>query len=156
MYPLRETLITQKGKVNKEFPKLGKLSAASVLDRLHLVYGVDNDNQLAERLQVNRSTMGNWRSRDSVPYTICVSASLARGYSLDWLLTGEGPQRREEGVVAPDLSASEQAILALYRALDEGAQREIQSAAEEKKRLIDIERRLDDLSAEVAQARKPA
>lgn len=135
---------------------MGNLSAAAVLDRLHQVYGVDNDNQLAERLQVNRSTMGNWRSRDSVPYTVCVGVAVEHGYSLDWLLTGDGPPRRDAGVAEPDLSASEQAILALYRALDEGAQRDIQSAAEEKKRLMDIESRLKDLSTEVAQVKKPA
>ncbi|MFG9976554.1 helix-turn-helix domain-containing protein, partial [Pseudomonas aeruginosa] len=39
------------------------------MDRLLSVYGVKNDNQLSELLQIKRSTLGNWRSRDSVPYT---------------------------------------------------------------------------------------
>ncbi|KHL68892.1 hypothetical protein SAMN02927929_02247 [Pseudomonas flexibilis] len=50
----------------------------------------------------------------------------------------------------------EQAILELYRALDEDAQREIQSAAEEKKRLKALEQRLQELEAVVADIKRLA
>lgn len=45
----------------------------------------------------------------------------------------------------------EQALLALWRELDEDAQREIQRAAEEKKRLTNLEKQLEELSAAVAE-----
>ena len=138
---------------------MGNKSAASVLDRLHQVFGVKNDNQLGDALQVNRSTLGNWRSRDSVPYTVCVDVALERGVSLDWLLTGEGPMRRAEvgrAATANAESPREQALLALWRELDEDAQREIQLAAEEKKRLKTLEQRLQELEAVVAAGKKLA
>ena len=53
-------------------------------------------------------------------------------------------------------NAREEAVLTLFRALDEDAQREIQQAAEEKKRLRDVERRLDDLSAALLEVKKSA
>lgn len=146
------------GHVNGEFPVLGNKSAASVLDRLHRVFDVKNDNQLGDALQVNRSTLGNWRSRDSVPYTLCVDVAAERGVSLDWLLTGDGPMRREDGARGqgkPE-SASEQALLELWRELDEHAQQEIQRAAQEKKRLSDIETQLKELAAAVAALNRSA
>ncbi|AVJ97299.1 hypothetical protein PALA47_04518 [Pseudomonas aeruginosa] len=50
----------------------------------------------------------------------------------------------------------EQALLALWRELDEGEQREIQLAAEEKKRLKILEQRLAELEAVVADAKRLA
>ncbi|MBO7962636.1 helix-turn-helix domain-containing protein [Pseudomonas aeruginosa] len=114
---------------------------------------------MSELLQIKRSTLGNWRSRDSVPYTICVSAAEERGVRLDWLLTGEGPMWRgadPQKAEATPTDPREQALLALWRELDEGEQREIQLAAEEKKRLKILEQRLAELEAVVADAKRLA
>lgn len=81
------------------------------------------------------------------------------GVDAGWLLTGEGPMRRSEAV-GPELSSAEspreQALLALWRELDEDAQREIQLAAEEKKRLKTLEQRLQELEAVVAAGKRLA
>lgn len=53
-------------------------------------------------------------------------------------------------------SPREQALLALWRELDEDAKREIQSAAEEKKRLKSLEQRLQELEAVVADIKRLA
>ena len=50
----------------------------------------------------------------------------------------------------------EEAILTLFRSLEEADRREIQSAAEEKKRIRDIEQRLEDLTAALADVKKHA
>ncbi len=50
----------------------------------------------------------------------------------------------------------EQALLALWRELDEDAQREIQRSAQEKKRLSDIETQLKELAAAVAALNRSA
>lgn len=138
-----------------------KKDVRSVLDRLHQIFGVKNDSQLCSALGVNRSTVGSWISRESVPYAICVDIAAERGISLDWLLTGEGPMQRGQSAQATAASSEpanprEQAILELYRALDEDAQREIQSAAEEKKRLKALEQRLQELEAVVADIKRLA
>lgn len=138
-----------------------KKDVRSVLDRLHQIFGVKNDSQLCSALGVNRSTVGSWISRESVPYAICVDIAAERGISLDWLLTGEGPMQRGQSAQATAASSEpanprEQTILELYRALDEDAQREIQSAAEEKKRLKALEQRLQELEAVVADIKRLA
>lgn len=136
-----------------------KKSLDAVLERLMTVFAVDSDSELARKLDVNRQTLGSWRSRQSIPYALCVSVSEAEGVSLDWLLAGEGAMLR--GISAPDSETTvnnpqEEAILALFRALEEKDRREIQSAAEEKKRIRDIEQRLKDLTEALADTKRPA
>ncbi len=68
---------------------------------------------------------------------------------------------RDQSAHAPStggepVNPREQAILELYRALDEDAQREIQNAAEEKKRLKTLEQRLQELEAVVADIKRLA
>lgn len=81
------------------------------------------------------------------------------GISLDWLLTGEGsmflggPAGASETQTA---NQQEEAILELFRSLGEAGKREIQSAAEEKKRLMDVEQRLKDLTEALADTKRPA
>ena len=140
---------------------MSKLSASAVLDRLLAVYGVKNDNQLSDQLGIKRSTVGNWRSRDSVPYSLCVRAAFDQGASLDWLITGEGNMRRSGGEsevseAAAAYNTREQALLGLFRELGEDDQREIQHAAEEKKRLKRLEQRIAELEAVVADAKRMA
>lgn len=81
------------------------------------------------------------------------------GISLDWLLTGEGSKFRgaaPESLDMQTVTQQEEAILALYRSLGEAGKREIQSAAEEKKRLMDVEQRLKDLTEALADSKRPA
>lgn len=136
-----------------------KKSLDAVLERLMTVFAVDSDSELARKLDVNRQTLGSWRSRQSIPYALCVNVSEAEGVSLDWLLTGEGTMLRGVSVAATDSPATspqEDAILALFRSLEETDRREIQSAAEEKKRIRDIEQRLKELTEALADTKRPA
>lgn len=136
-----------------------KKSLDAVLERLMTVFSVDSDSELARRLDVNRQTLGSWRSRQTIPYALCVSVSESEGISLDWLLTGEGAMLR--GVSASPggnqaVNPQEEAILELFRSLGDAGKREIQSAAEEKKRLMDVEQRLKDLTEALADTKRPA
>ncbi len=135
-----------------------KSSLEAVLRRMMDFFKVTTDSALARALSVNRQTLAGWRSRDSVPYGECINFCESNGICLDWLLTGEGPMRRgeEAGGQGSAENPREQAMLALWRELDEGAQREIQRAAEEKKRLTEIEQRLSELEAVVAAGKRLA
>ena len=81
------------------------------------------------------------------------------GISLDWLLTGEGSMCLGVSAESSETQAAnqqEEAILELFRSLGEAGRREIQSAAEEKKRLMDVEQRLKDLTEALADTKRPA
>jgi hypothetical protein len=71
-------------------------SASDVINRIQIALGVKSDNELCSTLSIGRSTLGGWRSRDSVPYALCVSLAEDKKLSLDWLLTGEGEMLREK------------------------------------------------------------
>lgn len=138
---------------------MGNNSAADVLDRLQIALGVRNDSQLCEATKTNRQTMGNWRSRDSVPYSLCVSVAEEKNVSLDWLLTGTGTIHRqgvENSCISVEKNAQEEKVLSLFRALNEEDQRDIQRAAEERARVRQIESRLEELTAVLADIRRPA
>ncbi len=62
----------------------------------------------------------------------------------------EAPLKREQTSFKEALTPREQAILGLLRGLDEVDQRDIQSATEEKKRLREIEQRLQELTNALA------
>ena len=130
-----------------------------ILGRLLLVLAAKNESELAKLLDTTSSNISTWKKRGSIPLAICEQLARQRGLSMDWLLYGEGPMHRGEGgqvVQAAAESPREQAMLALWRELDENAQREIQRAAEEKKRLTEIEQRLAELEAVVAAGKRLA
>lgn len=140
-----------------------KSGSADVISRLKLAIGTKSDSELGTALGVPPQTISSWKSRDSVPYAKCVEVAEERNISLDWLLTGDGPMRRgepetrvQEAPAAYVISPHERAILELFRSLDEEAQRELQSVAAEKKRLRDMERRLQQLIEAMDGIRKPA
>ena len=136
-----------------------KKTLDAVLERLMTVFSVDSDSELARKLGVNRQTLGSWRSRKSIPYALCVNVSESEGVSLDWLLTGEGSMLRAGSEAVTETAAinpQEEAILELFRSLGEAGRREIQIAAEEKKRLMDVEQRLKDLTEILADIKRPA
>ncbi len=128
-----------------------KISAAAVLDRLLPALGLKNDSELARVLGTGASTVSSWRKRDSVPFAICAEFATKHDWSLDWLMFGEGDM---SGGVGPGGLAAEtpreEGLLTLFRELPEAEQQEIQQAAEEKKRLREVERKLEEVSAQLA------
>ncbi len=150
-------MFTQIESVKGLLHKLSKINSSDVVDRLQIIYGVNSDSALSTAMEQKRSTVGNWRNRGTVPYAECVSAAAEKGISLDWLLTGEGPMRRDEDAPAvaaeappaAGINPREAAMLELFRSLDEDGQREIQGAAAEKKRLSELEQRIKALEAVV-------
>lgn len=114
--------------------------------------------EAASRSGIPYSTLQNWVLGLRTPRSDGLSKLGSHlGVSIQWLLTESGEMLvSNPGASTYVLTPAEAAILELYRSLDEVAQRDIQSAAEDKKRMMDIESRLKDLSAEVAQVKKPA
>ena len=135
-------------------------TAGAILDRIQQALGLASDGEIARSLGIQRSTVGGWRARDTRPYSLCVELATKHGLSLDWLLSGQGDPlrdaRTEPTPTEPALSREEEAVLGLYRALDEDARREVCTVAEEKKRLRDVERQLQELRAEVAAGKRSA
>lgn len=137
-------------------------SAEAVISRLKLVLRVDSDAELCRVTGVNKQTLSNWKSRNSVPYPLCVLVSEDKEASLDWLLTGSGPIYRgaapetaqAAGDAATTTNPRERALLELFKELSDEDQREICRDAEEKKRMYDMERQLKEVQARLDALKK--
>ena len=127
---------------------MNKKAVDAVLLRLMSLFNVDSDSELARVLNVNRQTLASWRKRDSVPYSICINLAEERGVSLDWLLTGKGEE--EVLKVEPATQSFSQAdlkMLELLNQLDPEVRRDLMRGAEEKQRVIEMEKQIQELSA---------
>jgi len=119
-------------------------NSADVIARLKLITATTTDSALAERLGISPQTLSSWKGRKRIPYAVCIDLAEARDISLDWLLGGAGPMQRA-CAQGPSPSAAEAQLLAVFRALGSEDQTFIQHAAEERKRIRELERRLDEL-----------
>ncbi|MCX2898262.1 helix-turn-helix domain-containing protein [Pseudomonas mandelii] len=123
----------------------------AVLARLKQITGTRTDAALSSALKISPQTLSSWKGRDSTPYSICVELAQTKGISLDWLLLGEGPMLRpltDDCVdVTPERTLQEDAVLALWRRLKEEDRVVVQSVLEDKRRLRDLELKLEQMSA---------
>lgn len=130
---------------------MNKDSIEYVLERLKAVLDAPSDSALSRALDITPQTISSWKIRGSIPYSKCIDVAREENVSLDWLLTGQGAMHRgkgQENAQIPELTPRETALLTLFNELSENDQREIQSAAEEKKRLNELEKRLARLEEE--------
>lgn len=129
---------------------MNKKSVDAVLLRLMSLFNVDSDSELARALNVNRQTLASWRKRDSVPYSICINIAEERGISLDWLLTGKGEEDVSNVEPATEIfSQADLKMLELLNQLDPEVRRDLMRGAEEKQRVIEMEKQLKELSATI-------
>ena len=129
---------------------MNKKAVDAVLLRLMSLFNVDNDSELARVLNVNRQTLASWRKRDSVPYSICINIAEERGVSLDWLLTGKGEEEVSKvESVTQSFSQADLKMLELLNQLDPEVRRDLMRGAEEKQRVIEMEKQLKELSATI-------
>lgn len=70
-------------------------SSKEIIERLKIGMELSSDNALADTLGVSKTTLSNWKSRNSLDFPLVFS--LCEHISLDWLLTGKGNMLKEEG-----------------------------------------------------------
>lgn len=138
---------------------MNKKSLSDVLNRLMVVFKVNNDSELARSLGVNRQTLASWRKRDSIPYSLCVSIAEQRDVSLDWLLGGTGEMERELSAVSRDCTSCHQILeevspkarkwLEMFESLDEEGQKNILKDIEKEQQQTELRQELQELKASI-------
>ncbi|MDD1012134.1 helix-turn-helix domain-containing protein [Pseudomonas rubra] len=117
---------------------------AAVLSRLKLITAASTDSGLSHALGVSPQTLSSWKGRNSIPYAICIDIAARSGICLDWLLLGEGPQRRPPATDQPSQDLETQ-LLAQLRSLSAADLQVIALMIEEKQRLRVLEDKLEQL-----------
>ena len=65
-----------------------------ILNRIKLAYSLKNDAELARFLEIQRNTLSNWYSRNTIDYDKVFLK--CESLNFDWLLTGEGDMLKSE------------------------------------------------------------
>ena len=112
-----------------------QLDADKIIARAKQALVVNTDKKLAESLGIPRATVASWRRRGSVPVKYLLGLT-SEGISLDWLLTGEGPQYSVGDHYSPDESELDRA--ALWIALNLLTKGLFRAEVEEGKRLSEL------------------
>jgi hypothetical protein len=120
-------------------------SANAVINRIQNIMQFNSDSDMWLKLEINRATLGNWRLRDSVPYSLCVIISESEGVSLDWLLTGEGKILKNDATKTN--TKIELEISDLTSLFNEQEQQEILIVLKEKRRISVLETTVQKLQA---------
>ncbi len=120
-------------------------TANSVINRIQNAMQFNSDSEMCLKLEINRATLGNWRLRDSVPYSLCVGISESDKLSLDWLLTGEGQILKNNSIKTN--TKTEQEISDLTHLFNEQEQQEILIVLKEKRRISLLEITVKKLQA---------
>lgn len=97
------------------------------------------------------SSLQNWVNGACDPRSdALISLASHLGVSIDWLLTGQGPVRRnhpqENTVVVPRLSPAEDSLITLFRSVNDDDRLHIKNTILERKRLREMEQRIKDIT----------
>lgn len=76
------------------------IDSREILDRAKIALNATSDMQLADMLGISKSTLSNWRARNSLDYTILFSKCEHINYN--WLITGEGEMRNSSKPISID------------------------------------------------------
>lgn len=71
------------------------LSSKEMIERLKMGLELPSDNALAELLGISKTTLSNWKSRNSIDIPLVFSK--CEQLSMDWLLTGTGTMFKSTG-----------------------------------------------------------
>lgn len=105
LFSLRSLHTGCKGEVYKVHrPGPDATHGDAITDRLRIAMSAESDGALARALGVSPATVSSWRNRDSRPYALCIDIAERRAISLDWLLIGTGPMRRDREADVPQPS----------------------------------------------------
>lgn len=64
------------------------MNKSLILNRIKLAYSLKNDAELARFLEIQRNTLSNWYSRNTIDYDKVFLK--CESLNFDWLLTGQG------------------------------------------------------------------
>ncbi|MFK0092271.1 helix-turn-helix domain-containing protein [Pseudomonas sp. NPDC090592] len=114
----------------------------AVLTRLKHLTGAQSDADLSRALSISPQTLSSWKTRDSIPYSLCVDIARQHACSLDWLLLGD-PQQCPPG---QGETGWESDMLERLRSLSPSDRQAILLLIKDKQRLQQLEQQLSELN----------
>ena len=72
-----------------------ELNSLEIIDRLIVACGARNAAEMARILGHSSGVVTGWKKRNTIPYKEAYEVSRSNGYSMDWILTGEGDPKEQ-------------------------------------------------------------
>ena len=66
----------------------------TIIERAKMGLGISSDSEFAAILNINKSTLSNWKARNTIDYDVLFSK--CEKINMNWLLTGEGKMLKDE------------------------------------------------------------
>lgn len=66
------------------------LNAKDILSRIATALKIESDADLARLFKFHQANLKNWRDRNTIAWSQLYELCKEKGWSFDWLLTGEG------------------------------------------------------------------
>ena len=66
----------------------------TIIERAKMGLGISSDSEFAAILNINKSTLSNWKARNTIDYDVLFSK--CEKINMNWLLTGEGAMLKDE------------------------------------------------------------
>ena len=79
-----------------------EISSLEIIERLKTCYSIKSDTDLNKAANLSNGTVTGWKKRNTIPYKEIYEASRATGYSMDWILTGQGIPQTDKIQVIPE------------------------------------------------------
>jgi hypothetical protein len=68
----------------------------AILERLRAITGQKNNRAMCVYIGIRDNAYGDWKKRNSIPWEACYLAAKKTGYTMEWILSGEGVQKHTE------------------------------------------------------------
>lgn len=122
---------------------MAKLDAKTIMQRIKLACNFRMDKELAEALGMAQASISTWYKRDYVDLNLI--AELLPDLSLDYIVTGEGPQLRDLRKVGQEIENKEnEGTKALADVLKEELRKKDEMLAYLNQKLEEKEKQLQD------------
>ncbi|MBJ7556544.1 LexA family transcriptional regulator [Marinomonas spartinae] len=79
-----------------------ELNAAEIIDRLIIATNSKNAADMAKKIGSVSAIISAWKKRNTIPYKEVYETSRITGYSMDWILTGQGVKQTDKIQVIPE------------------------------------------------------
>lgn len=125
-----------------------------IMDRLKIASNTRSYNALAGMLGLSSNAFANLKKRGSLPYDKIIALTNSLNVSMDWILTGKGEMLKTTPEATPASSIEDKRVVSdrrpgimqeLLDGLNQTQQQEILLVIEEKKRLNEMQRQIEQL-----------
>ncbi|WP_339718548.1 helix-turn-helix transcriptional regulator [Marinomonas primoryensis] len=73
-----------------------ELNAIEIVDRLITAFDAKNAAEMGRKIGSTSAIIAAWKRRNTIPYKEVYEASRITGFSMDWILTGQGIQQTDK------------------------------------------------------------